>query len=296
MTDQTFIFSSSEPPVANRFNKPVPRSNLPRPQAIGRSGSSASSRSGATLNQSKSPTPSQASAELTKPEAAIPDEQKPVLSDSDSNEEDDERLDNLLKTCFTSGMAIPKSRSEPVDLKSKSLTKLRRDKSSTSASNSAEKSRERSKSKSPRNSRFIPGVRITELKLVSRNSEQPKSGNSTPTKAEREAVNEIGEVEFQPVADLPVEPVDSEPLSPVKTETEPSKTTVDDDVTLMETLTESRVLELEANRVVETVVEHQKLQQQSHYRFNLAKRTLIGSGEDSLTRYCEKMVICPCNW
>ena len=52
----------------------------------------------------------------------------------------------------------------------------------------------------------------------------------------------------------------------------------------METLTESRVLEIEANRVVETVVEHQKLQQQSHYRFNLAKRTLIGSGDDSMTR------------
>ena len=54
----------------------------------------------------------------------------------------------------------------------------------------------------------------------------------------------------------------------------------------METLTESRVLELEANRVVETVVEHQKLQQQqqqqqNHYRLMLSKRALIGSDDNS---------------
>jgi hypothetical protein len=66
---------------------------------------------------------------------------------------------------------------------------------------------------------------------------------------------------------------------------DPEKT-VEDDVTLMETLTESRVLELEANRVVETVVEHQKQQQQqrqqqqNHYRLNLAKR-MIGSDDNS---------------
>ena len=82
---------------------------------------------------------------------------------------------------------------------------------------------------------------------------------------------------------LLAEPVDPEPVA---TETELPKlaNATEDDVTLMETLTESRVLEIEANRVVETVVEHQKLQQQSHYRFNLAKRTLIGSGDDSMTR------------
>ena len=78
---------------------------------------------------------------------------------------------------------------------------------------------------------------------------------------------------------LLAEPVDPEPEAPKLANT------TEDDVTLMETLTESRVLEIEANRVVETVVEHQKLQQQSHYRFNLAKRTLIGSGDDSMTRY-----------
>jgi hypothetical protein len=138
-----------------------------------------------------------------------------------------------------------------LDLKSKSLSKLRRDKSSTS--NEAEKGRERSKSKSPRNSRFIPGIRITELKLVSRTAEQQRSENSTP-KVEHLAVND----ESEPVEEEEItERIDPAKVAdPVEAESESSKP-VEDEVTLMETLTESRVLELEANRVVETVVEHQ---------------------------------------
>lgn len=259
-------------PFGANLSKPVPRSSLPRPQAIGRSGSSASSKSGATLNRTKSPASQASTSEADKPEPKTSGKQKTGVSDSDSNDEDDERFDNLLATCFTSGMAIPKSRSEPVDLKSKSLSKLRRDKST---SNGAEKVRARSKSKSPRNSRFIPGVRITELKLVSRHSDQQKSETSTPTKVEPLAVKEnetkeeINLIKTEP--DLQVDPVES--CKPVEDET-----------TLMETLTESRVLELEANRVVETVVEHQRLEQQNHYRLNMAKRTLMGSIDDSMTR------------
>ena len=231
--------------------------------------------------------------------------------DSDSNSEEDERLDNLLATCFSAG--IPKSRSEPVDLKSKSLSKLRRDKTSPTTSNP----RERSKSKSPRNSRIIPGVRIAGLKLVSRTEQQQHSSSATTNGATAAtlltspmAVNEICEEEIKPAEPVikPVEPeikllqsdikqVESE-IKPAESRPVEEDTFVEDleteienfkpfeeDATLMETLTESRVLELEANRVVETVVEHQKLQQQqqqqNHYRLMLSKRALIGSDDNS---------------
>jgi hypothetical protein len=183
-------------------------------------------------------------------------------------------------------MAIPKSRSEPVDLKGSKLTvKLRREKSSASNGQAADQPvRERSKSKSPRNSKIIPGVRITELKLVSR------SGSSTPTKAEPPtAVREPEQQQRVNPEFHPVDPVDEEPIDPPQ-EAEPAvdvdSKQADEDVTLMETLTDSRVLELEANRVVETVAEHQRQQlQQSHYRFNVAKRTLICSEDsNSMTR------------
>ena len=223
--------------------------------------------------------------------------------DSDSNSEEDERLDNLLATCFSAG--IPKSRSEPVDLKSKSLSKLRRDKTSPNTSNP----RERSKSKSPRNSRIIPGVRIAGLKLVSRTEQQQHSSSATTNGATAAtlltspmAVNEICEEEIKPVeseikpvepeikpAEPVIKPAESRPVEEdtfvedLETEIENFKP-FEEDATLMETLTESRVLELEANRVVETVVEHQKLQQQqqqNHYRLMLSKRALIGSDDNS---------------
>ena len=224
--------------------------------------------------------------------------------DSDSNSEEDERLDNLLATCFSAG--IPKSRSEPVDLKSKSLSKLRRDKTSPTTSNP----RERSKSKSPRNSRIIPGVRIAGLKLVSRSEQQQQHSSSATTNGATAAtlltspmaVNEICEEEIKPVepeikpvepeikpAEPVIKPAESRPVEEdtfvedLETEIENFKP-FEEDATLMETLTESRVLELEANRVVETVVEHQKLQQQqqqTHYRLMLSKRALIGSDDNS---------------
>ncbi len=273
----------------------VPRSNLPRPQAIGRSGSSASSRSGGTTastsDRNKSPVNNVGNEPQPSPQ------QKSDDSDSDSNPEEDERYDNLLESCFTSGMGIPKSRSEPVDLKSKSLSKLRRDKSSTATSQNKEpNTRERSKSKSPRNSRIIPGVRIAGLKLVSR------SGGSSPTTkgATTTTTTEVVTTPPTAVSDIKEEePSLVEPESrPVQSESKPaeletefegepfeeeSSKHIEEEPTLMETLTESRVLELEANRVVETVVEHQKQQQQqqNHYRLMLARR--IGA-EDSMNR------------
>ena len=183
-------------------------------------------------------------------------------------------------------MGIPKSRSEPVDLKSKSLSKLRKEKSSTNQNKEPVKLRERSKSKSPRNSRVIPGVRIVELKFVSR-SDQQKSGSSTPTKSAANeattptAVNINREVERKPVQ-VQVDPKFELDEPDCKQQADLEKP-VEEDVTLMETLTESRVLELEANRVVETVVEHQKQQQQqqqNHYRLNLARK-MIGSDDNS---------------
>lgn len=272
----------------------IPRSNLPRPQAIGRSGSSASSRSGGTTastsDRNKSPVNNVGNEPQPSPQ------QKSDDSDSDSNPEEDERYDNLLESCFTSGMGIPKSRSEPVDLKSKSLSKLRRDKSSTATSQNKEpNTRERSKSKSPRNSRIIPGVRIAGLKLVSRSggSSPTTKGATTTTTTEvvttpPTAVSDIKEEEPS-LVEPESRPVQSE-SKPAELETETefegepfeeeSSKHIEDEPTLMETLTESRVLELEANRVVETVVEHQK-QQQNHYRLMLARR--IGA-EDSMNR------------
>ena len=275
----------------NKNSTPVvPRSNLPRPQAIGRSGSSASSRSGgttaSTADRNKSPINNVGNEPQPSPQ------QKSDVSDSDSNPEEDERYDNLLASCFTSGMGIPKSRSEPVDLKSKSLSKLRRDKSSTATGQSKESSsRERSKSKSPRNSRIIPGVRIAGLKLVSR------SGGSSPTTKGATTTTTEVTTPLTAVSDIKEEEPNSvEPESrPVESESRPAEQDteiefegeaskhVEDEPTLMETLTESRVLELEANRVVETVVEHQKQQQQqqNHYRLMLARK--IGA-EDSMNR------------
>ena len=256
-------------------------------------------------NEPHLPSPQHAS---EPPTPKAPTESHP---DSDSNSEEDERLDNLLATCFSAG--IPKSRSEPVDLKSKSLSKLRRDKTSPTTSNP----RERSKSKSPRNSRIIPGVRIAGLKLVSRSEQQQQHSSSATTNGATAetlltspmAVNEICEEEIKPAEPVikPVEPeikllqsdikqVESE-IKPAESRPVEEDTFVEDleteienfkpfeeDATLMETLTESRVLELEANRVVETVVEHQKLQQQqqqNHYRLMLSKRALIGSDDNS---------------
>ena len=235
-------------------------------------------------NEPHLPSPQHAS---EPPTPKAPTESHP---DSDSNSEEDERLDNLLATCFSAG--IPKSRSEPVDLKSKSLSKLRRDKTSPTTSNP----RERSKSKSPRNSRIIPGVRIAGLKLVSRSEQQQQHSSSATTNGATAetlltspmAVNEICEEEIKPTEPV-IKPVESRPVEEdtfvedLETEIENFKP-FEEDATLMETLTESRVLELEANRVVETVVEHQKLQQQqqqNHYRLMLSKRALIGSDDNS---------------
>ena len=66
-------------------------------------------------------------------------------------------------------MGISKSKSEPLDLKKKL-----RSQSSLVSSTQRDNRKPRSKSKSPRNSRVIPGVKISELKLISPSGDTPK--------------------------------------------------------------------------------------------------------------------------
>ena len=83
-------------------------------------------------------------------------------SDDDNGDDDDDSDENdaLLEKCISLG--ISKSKSEPLDLKKKL-----RSQSSLVSSTQRDNRKPRSKSKSPRNSRVIPGVKISELKLIS---------------------------------------------------------------------------------------------------------------------------------
>ena len=119
------------------------RSHLPRPTVLGRSESSGSSRAGKSPSGSGGGSSRNAYDNL----------------EGDSKDETDE--DDLLGTLVSGGM--PKSKSEPLDLKGK--VKLREKK--------VNKDKDRRKS-SPRNSKVIPGVKINELKL------KPRSRESTP--------------------------------------------------------------------------------------------------------------------
>ncbi len=92
-------------------------------------------------------------------------------------EDDDDDSDDLLENLASSGM--PKSRSEPLNLKAK-LEK----RSAAGAVTKRDKTRLRSTSKSPRNSGVIPGVRIPELKLKPRETKkksEPANAEKTPT-------------------------------------------------------------------------------------------------------------------
>ena len=124
------------------------RSNLPRPQVSGKSDSSSAASS--STSGAKKPF-------------------KNYISDS-SDDESDDNDDDLLAKCIQSGM--PKSKSEPLDLKKKSL------------------SRRRSKSKSPRNSGIIPGVRISQLKLITKTPEEPKSASPKTMTLELKSPND----------------------------------------------------------------------------------------------------------
>ena len=190
------------------------KSHLPRPQAIGRSESSGSSKSG-RLSRPKTPN---------------------AENDADGESSDDD--DDLLANCVNSGM--PKSKSEPLDLK---VVKRKKKKSSPD---------QRPNSKSPRNSRVIPGVRIAELKLL------PTSKSKEEVAKEEEPKNHHKEMTLE-FNNKP----DAMAISDMWTDESPNvafppKPLVDNFCALDSTLTESKVLELEANKVAENVEQQTK--------------------------------------
>jgi adenomatosis polyposis coli protein len=137
-------------------------------------------------------------------------------------------------------------RSEPLDLKAKLALVKRREKKSP------KKERPRSTSKSPRSSRIIPGVRIKELTLRKRNSRE-----STPPNTAEEPSTPVAE---QLPMTLPIAIFSDKStaaskaaamaVSDIWTDESPNvsnKPFVVENLNLLqETLTESRVLELEA--------------------------------------------------
>eukprot|EP00095_Tigriopus_kingsejongensis_P000723 maker-scaffold338_size202645-snap-gene-1.14 protein:Tk00723 transcript:maker-scaffold338_size202645-snap-gene-1.14-mRNA-1 annotation:"adenomatous polyposis coli" len=138
--DLTLSSKRSTPSSAGVF-----RSHLPRPQALGRSESSGSSTKSCRTDN------------------ASPEPDK--LSKSGESDDDEE-----LMACVIN-IGMPKSKSEPLDLKDKVV---KREKKASSKHN------RRSTSKSPRNSKVIPGVRIAELKLKPRSTSQEKESLTLP--------------------------------------------------------------------------------------------------------------------
>lgn len=139
------------------------RSHLPRPQALGRSESSGSS--------TKSSRTGRVSA----------DPNRSTNSATKSSESDDD--DEELMACVIN-IGMPKSKSEPLDLKTGNANAVvKREKKSGSATS---KNR-RSTSKSPRNSKVIPGVRIAELKLKPRSTSQEKESLTLPLQSNCES-------------------------------------------------------------------------------------------------------------
>ena len=134
------------------------RSHIPRPEALGRSESSGSSSKSVKRSPSNNSNVEAGNNRV----------------DSVTSEEDEE---DLLASCITFG--LPKSKSEPLDLKNKFGAK---GKKSSKADKSVRRRENRSKSKSPRNSKLIPGVRISELRLVPKEKQSSSSSESTPQK------------------------------------------------------------------------------------------------------------------
>ncbi|TRY69315.1 hypothetical protein TCAL_09734, partial [Tigriopus californicus] len=157
--DLTASSKRSTPSSAGVF-----RSHLPRPQALGRSESSGSStKSSRSRTGRSSPHPNR------------------TAKSSESDDDDDDDDEELMACVINIGM--PKSKSEPLDLKAANgISVVKREKKSGSASS---KNR-RSTSKSPRNSKVIPGVRIAELKLKPRSTSQEKESLTLPLQEKTE--------------------------------------------------------------------------------------------------------------
>jgi len=146
------------------------QSHLPRPSAVGRSGSSGSS-TGASEKPISSNGPSKPDRAWDTPQTKDKSFNSSLSSlsiESLNNTNPDE--EDLLADCISS--AMPKSKSEHFDLSGKS----KKSKKSPQREKSKSSEREfcRSNSKSPKNSRLIPGLVIPGLKLNLRSS-PPKS-------------------------------------------------------------------------------------------------------------------------
>ena len=238
------------------------QSHLPRPTSTARSsGSSNSSTNGKIHKGGKVGTEGdQTSRKQAKHTADASDD------DSSSNAEEEE---HLLASLLNSG--ISKSKSEPSNLKNSALLR----KSSKQSKNS-KKPVLRNNSKSPRNSTIIPGVRQTHLKLIPTSpldtSPSPK-WQETKTKmtlpiasSHQMAISDMWADESPNVARGPsIENDLSKKLTSLsidendgtKIQNTHAKDTGNEIVSyvssLEDTLTASRVLELEANRVAQSV-------------------------------------------
>ena len=245
------------------------RSHIPRPEALGRSESSESSS-----NKSSHP-------------PSHNDSRRSRRSASSSSSDDDDLFANVISA------GMPKSRSEPLNLKGKSLSTAQQSqdqgkggatggKTSSNGAGVVVRRRQtkdtagkrRAKSKSPRNSKIIPGVCMTELKLVSKSSKE-----STPTKDDSDTPSR----KKSPPTNLPVFKLGREnalrgdnsdsiaatdiwrddetpnvaearlPQESKLTQSPLRKQLFAQEEDLSQTLTASRVLELEANRVSDVV-------------------------------------------
>ena len=282
----TYRVDSNEPNISAIQNQQqshrVFQSNIPRPASVARSGSSSSSTGGRVNGKNT---------RQDNTDSGVKNRSKTTNYTSDDNSSSNaEEEENLLASFLNSG--ISKSKSEPLSLKSSAHTKKSKKQSKT-----AKKYIPRPKSKSPRNSTIIPGVRQTHLRLIPTSPlDSSKSPNWCETKTkmtlpisshQQMAVSDIWTDESPNIARGPsIEDEVSKKMEYLNTnecetqnqtmgheETKPSST-VDNDTntekdivsyvsSLEDTLTASRVLELEANRVAQSVVVSQPYEQ--HY-------------------------------
>ena len=143
------------------------QSHLPRPSAVGRSGSSGSSTGAEEKRDNGAGAGARGGSEVNKSfNSSLSSLSIESLDNTNADEED------LLADCISS--AMPKSKSEHFDLTGKS--KKQKKSPSRENSKSSEKEFRRSNSKSPKTSKLKPGVVIPDLKLKPLPSGPPAAG------------------------------------------------------------------------------------------------------------------------
>merc|ERR1719323_1053426 len=141
------------------------QSHLPRPSAVGRSGSSGSS-TGTSEKTSRKDTPNKSAASASAAGDNVNKSFNSSLSSLSIESLDNTNADeeDLLASCISS--AMPKSKSEHYDLAGKA--KKSKKSPHREKSKSSERDFRRSNSKSPKNAKLRPGVVIQDLKLKPR--------------------------------------------------------------------------------------------------------------------------------